>query len=294
MIRLGRTDAPTCLSVDCFCRLCVFATDGGGAYSSAVTRNAPQLQSRASAALDSRYYSDTRARERWRLLACVASAGGRACVAHSGSLTPLPAPPHRVDMAIVSHASSLTLPALRRVQTDGEARHVLSLHKVRPASALWPAGEREIVAGIPTPLLAISPTSHALECSHVNVSVWIAPQRQFLVLFSLFFLRRSIFFSDLGLLGGACSSPLTKLSAAALLHKRRATATRPKPVLQFASPAPRCAAPPFSAPFVPSLRPAAIVVRESGCWFSVPPARAATFRRDFTSRMYECLPTVSP
>ena len=137
LIRLGRTDAPTCLSVDCFCRLCVFATDGGGAYSSAVTRNAPQLQSRASAALDSRYYSDTRARERWRLLACVASAGGRACVAHSGSLTPLPAPPHRVDMAIVSHASSLTLPALRRVQTDGEARHVLSLHKVRPASALW-------------------------------------------------------------------------------------------------------------------------------------------------------------
>ena len=116
------------------------------------------------------------------VLACVASAGGRACVAHSGSLTPLPAPPHRVDMAIVSHASSLTLPALRRVQTDGEARHVLSLHKVRPASALWP-GEREIVAGIPTPLLAISPTSHALECSHVNVSVWIAPQRQFLFLF---------------------------------------------------------------------------------------------------------------
>ena len=199
LIRLGRTDAPTCLSVDCFCRLCVFATDGGGAYSSAVTRNAPQLQSRASAALDSRYYSDTRARERWRLLACVASAGGRACVAHSGSLTPLPAPPHRVDMAIVSHASSLTLPALRRVQTDGEARHVLSLHKVRPASALWPAGEREIVARIPTPLLAISPTSHALECSHVNVSVWIAQQRQFPVLFSLFFLRRDDFLFRFGL-----------------------------------------------------------------------------------------------
>ena len=178
LIRLGRTDAPTCLSVDCFCRLCVFATDGSGAYSSSVTRNAPQLQSRASAALDSRYYSDTRARERCWLVSRVLAA---ALVSRTQAAS-LPCPHRRtcVDMAIVSHASSLTLPALRRVQTDGEAWHVLSLHKVRPASALWPAGEREIVAGIPTPLLAISPTSHALECSSVNVSVWIVPQRQFL------------------------------------------------------------------------------------------------------------------